>query len=59
MAKVIRCKEAGIDCDFVAKGQSDDEVMRVVAEHGKQKHGMTQITPDLQQKIRSLIRNEK
>ncbi len=59
MAKVIRCKEAGMDCDFVARGQSDDEVMRVAAEHGKQKHGMAQITPDLQQKIRSLIRNEK
>ncbi|HZR46751.1 MAG TPA: DUF1059 domain-containing protein [Candidatus Manganitrophaceae bacterium] len=59
MAKEIRCKDAGMDCSFVARGQSDDEVMKVAAEHGRQKHGMTQITPDLQQKMRSLIHEAK
>jgi len=59
MAKEIRCKDAGMDCNFVARGQSDDEVMKVAAEHGKQKHGMSQITPDLQQKMKSLIHDAK
>lgn len=59
MAKEIKCKDAGIDCNFVARGQSEDEVMKVAAEHGKQKHGMAQITPDLQRKMRSLIHDAK
>jgi predicted small metal-binding protein len=59
MEKEIRCKDAGINCDFVARGQSDDEVMKIATEHGRQKHGMNQITPELQQKMRSIIHNAK
>lgn len=57
--KTISCRDAGIDCDFVARGNTADEVMKAAAEHGRQKHGMTNIPPDLQQKILSLIREEK
>lgn len=57
--KTINCRDAGIQCDFVARGQTDEEVMRVAAEHSRQKHGMTTLTPELRQKMRSLIREEK
>ncbi|MDC4205709.1 MAG: DUF1059 domain-containing protein [Candidatus Manganitrophus sp.] len=57
--KTINCRDAGIQCDFVARGQTNEEVMQLAAEHGRQKHGMTNITPELQQKMRSLIREEK
>jgi predicted small metal-binding protein len=59
MAKELRCKDAGMDCDFVARGQTEEEVMKAAAEHGKQKHGMTQITPDLQKKMKSIIHDAK
>jgi predicted small metal-binding protein len=57
--KMLSCREAGVDCDFVARGNTVEEVMKSAAEHGRQKHGMTSIPPDLQQKMRSLIREEK
>lgn len=57
--KTITCRDAGIDCNYVAQGQTNEEVMKNAAEHGRQKHGMQNITPELQQKMKSLIRDEK
>ncbi|TAK02762.1 MAG: DUF1059 domain-containing protein [Candidatus Manganitrophaceae bacterium] len=57
--KTITCKDAGIDCDYVARGLTNEEVMKNAAEHGRQKHGMQTITPELQQKMKSLIREER
>lgn len=43
MAKTISCREVGYfpDCDGVMRGETDDEVMRAAAEHGRTVHGMT------------------
>jgi len=57
--KMIRCRDAGVDCDYIARGQTNEEVMKNAAEHGRQKHGMQSIPPELQQKMKSLIREEK
>lgn len=59
MAKVIRCRDAGVDCDFVARGETEEELFRVALEHGRTYHGMTEIPPDLVEKMRGLIREEK
>ncbi|MBW6503791.1 DUF1059 domain-containing protein [bacterium] len=59
MAKVISCKDAGVDCDFVARGETEEELFRNALEHGRAYHGMTEIPIDLQEKMRRLIREEK
>jgi predicted small metal-binding protein len=59
MAKVISCKDAGVDCDFVARGETEEELFRNALEHGRTYHGMTEIPKDLQEKMRKLIREEK
>lgn len=59
MAKEIHCKDAGIDCDFVVRGETEEELFRNALEHGKKFHGMTEITPELKSKMRSLIREAK
>ena len=41
MAKEMRCADLGMDCGYVAHGETEDEVMQQAAEHGKQAHGMT------------------
>lgn len=43
MAKTISCSEVGYfpECDGVMRGQTDEEVMRAAAEHGRSVHGMT------------------
>lgn len=59
MAKYIRCKDAGIDCDYVVRGETEEELFRKALEHGKQFHGMTELSEDLKHKMRALIREEK
>ena len=58
MARMLSCRDAGMDCDFVARGETDDEVMQNGAEHGKRDHSMTDemlTDPNLQQRMRAMI----
>ena len=41
MPKEMRGADLGMDCGFVARGETEDEVMQQAAQHGKQAHGMT------------------
>ncbi len=56
MGKKLACKDAGIECDAVIQGETEDEVMQKAAAHAAQDHGMTDIPEDAQQKMRSLIK---
>lgn len=57
--KIIRCRDAGVDCDFVVRGETEEELFRNALEHGRTAHGMKEIPEDLKQKMRALIREEK
>jgi predicted small metal-binding protein len=48
----------GSDCTFVARGETVDEVMTVGAVHGKEVHGIDEITPEMAEQIKTLIRDE-
>ena len=56
--KTITCREAGFECDYVVKGETEDEVMQRGAEHSMKVHGMKEndITPEFKAKVRGLIR---
>lgn len=56
--KTITCREAGFDCDYVVKGETEEEVMKNGAEHAIKEHGMKadDITPEFKEKVRSLVR---
>ncbi len=57
MAKELRCADVGMDCDFVAKAETHEELMQKVAKHAKDVHGIKEITPDLKQKVTQVIRD--
>jgi len=57
MGKELRCGDLMPGCDFVAKGNTSDEVMQKAAEHARKDHGMTSIPPDVAQKAQSAIRD--
>ena len=59
MAKVVNCRDVGVDCDFVARGQTEQEVLRNAAEHARTAHGIEQIPPELAAKVKAAIRDEK
>jgi predicted small metal-binding protein len=57
--KTIACREVGLaNCDHVVEGETEEEVMKRGAEHGKNVHGMKDedFTPEFMQKVRGLIR---
>ena len=58
MAKVylISCRDAGVDCDFQARGSSLEEVMQLCADHGIQKHNMKGFGPELYRTMRSCVK---
>jgi predicted small metal-binding protein len=38
--KTLRCRDVGVDCDFVAEGETEQEVMAKAAEHARKHHGL-------------------
>jgi predicted small metal-binding protein len=41
MAYTLACKDAGVACDFVAKGETEEEVLTEGIKHVKEVHGYT------------------
>jgi predicted small metal-binding protein len=58
MSKVVSCRDVGMDCDFVARGQSEDEILAKCAEHARTDHGMSEIPDEVVTKVRSAIHDE-
>lgn len=59
MGRKMDCRDVGPDCDFVARGESDEEVMRQVAEHASTAHGIEDVPPELAEKARAAIRDDE
>jgi predicted small metal-binding protein len=58
MSKIVRCREVGVDCDFEARGETEEDVLRKCAEHARTEHNMNEIPPELAAKVRTAIREE-
>jgi len=58
MAKILKCSDVGMDCDFVVRGETSEEVMKNAAEHARTAHGIEQIPPELAQKAQAAIKDE-
>lgn len=58
--KTVSCKDAGVACNFVAQGKTDEEVLSKMTEHGKKVHGMkdADFTPEKVKKFKALIHEE-
>jgi predicted small metal-binding protein len=37
---VLICRESGLDCDFVIKGETKEEFLKNGADHAIERHGM-------------------
>ena len=56
MAKAIKCRDIGVDCDFEARAETVDELMKKCAEHAQTAHGMKEIPVELVAKVQAAIR---
>jgi len=57
MAKVLRCRDLGQDCDAEVRGETVDEILGQVGEHAQSVHGL-KVTPELVEAVRSAIKDE-
>ena len=55
--KDFHCKDVGGNCDFVARGNSNKEILDQVTRHAQSDHQM-QVTPELSKKVEGLIHDE-
>lgn len=58
MGKVIHCRDLGMDCDFVARGETLEEVLELGAKHGAEVHGFGELTPELVAQVKAAVREE-
>lgn len=56
MAKELRCRDVGLDCDFETRGNSENEVVQKAAAHAKTHHQIDQMPPELEKRVREAIR---
>jgi predicted small metal-binding protein len=56
--KTLSCREAGCECDYVAKGETEEDVLRDAVRHDIEEHGKTQDDmSQMKEMIRALIRS--
>ena len=58
MAKIVSCRDVGLDCDFVARGETEQDILQQCTEHARKDHGMTEIPAELADKVLGAIRDE-
>ena len=58
MPKILRCSDLMPGCDYVAKGDSEQDVLQQAAEHARTVHNINEITPELANQVQSAIRDE-
>lgn len=58
MTTVVRCKDVGFDCPGVIRASSEDEALKMAAEHARTAHGVKELTPEIVSKVKSVMREE-
>lgn len=61
MPKILRCKHIGPDkhCLFEARGETNEDILKQVAAHAKDEHGINEVTDELVQVALSKITEEE
>jgi predicted small metal-binding protein len=54
--KQVSCRDAGADCDFLVRAETEDEIISATSEHACRAHNMCEMSSDLRDKIRSHIK---
>ncbi|MEO6550388.1 MAG: DUF1059 domain-containing protein [Ferruginibacter sp.] len=55
--KTLHCSDAGFDCEGVIKGNTEEEVLTMAAQHALDVHGVA-VTPELAEQLKTLIKEE-
>ena len=61
MAMTLACKDVGVDCNYVARGETEEELMVDAVKHGKEVHSYTDEQlqdPEMMGKVKAAIKTE-
>jgi predicted small metal-binding protein len=57
MEKQIACTDVVPGCPFEANAPTEQELIQMVAQHAKERHGVSDVTPELAAKVKAAIRD--
>jgi predicted small metal-binding protein len=60
MAKVLRCRNLGLDCPKEVRAETEEELMKLAAEHAEKDHGFpaAMIPPSILAMVKAAIKDE-
>ena len=58
MTKHIACHDVVPGCAFTASAPTEDELLEKVVAHAAHDHGVTEVTPELAEKVKAAIRTD-
>jgi predicted small metal-binding protein len=61
MAKELRCSDVMPEsgCQEIIRGKDENEVMRNASDHARKSHNITQMTPEIEKKVRGAIHEQR
>ena len=60
MSKILRCRDLGMNCTKEIRAETEDEVMKLAAEHAEKDHGIhtSSIPPSILAMVKAAIKDE-
>ena len=60
MAKVLRCRDLGMDCPKEIRAENVEELLKLAAEHAEKDHGISasMIPPSILAMVKTAIKEE-
>jgi predicted small metal-binding protein len=60
MAKILRCRDLGMECAKEIRAENEDELLKLAAEHAEKDHGISAavIPPSIMAMVKSAIKDE-
>jgi predicted small metal-binding protein len=60
MAKLLRCRDLGMNCPKEIRAESEEELLKLAAEHAEKDHGLpaTNIPPAILMMVKAAIKTE-
>ncbi len=56
MPKTFACRDVGVSCDWHTCADTDEEVLREVAMHAREDHGMNEISDEMMNEVKGAIK---
>ncbi len=60
MAKVLRCRDLGVNCPKEIRAETEDELLKLAAQHAENDHGIaaSSLPPSILAMVKAAIKDE-